>query len=293
MALVGNRSVLHKSPGRFLNGNAATGGAIANLRSNFNKHGMSRNAFQVFSATSAQPYGYYGGQGAWVQPQIGGAVAGVNTSVVTLGAYGAGSMGLNTSGVATLSFSMTGVGSLISSASGVASISFGASGNIFASKSTSGVAGLSLGGSGQLSAIGHTGGTAPISFAASWAPYAVGWLGGTTADAGLTTTGIANAIWGASASINNDAGSMGQKLNSAASGGVDYNALAQAVAQHVIEGGVTMEQALRIILAPLAGKATGVGTGTETYLAQDGITPRVTATFDAAGNRTTVAVNGV
>ena len=234
MALVGNRSVLHKSPGRFLNGNAAAGGAIGNLRSNFNKHGMSRNAFQVFSATSAQPYGYYGGQGAWVQPKIGGAVAGVNTSVVTLGASGAGSMGANTSGVASLLFSMMGVGSLISSASGIASISFGASGNIFASKSTSGVAGLSLGGSGQLSAIGHTGGTAPISFAASWAPYAIGWLSGTTAEAGLTPTGIANAVWTAVSAQNNISGTMGAKLNSAASGGVDYGDMALAVRAELV-----------------------------------------------------------
>ena len=72
MALHGNRSVLHKSPVRFLNGGAAI------LRSNFGKHGMVRNSYQVFAATAAIPYGYYGGRGAWVQPKKGGAVSGVN-----------------------------------------------------------------------------------------------------------------------------------------------------------------------------------------------------------------------
>lgn len=229
MALIGNRSVLHKSPGRFLNGNAATGGAIANLRTNFNKHGMARNAFEVFDATAAQPYGYYGGRGAWVQPKKGGAISGINSNFLTLGASGAGSMGLNTSGIASLTFGLTGVGGLISSASGIAGLTLGATGSLFASKAASGTASLTLGATGQIKATGRIAGVAPITFAASWQPYAIGWLSGTTAEAGLTTAGIANAVWGAIASANNDAGTMGQKLNSAASGGVDYGSMADAV----------------------------------------------------------------
>ena len=79
MALHGNRSVLHKSPVRFLNGGAAI------LRSNFGKHGMVRNSYQVFAATAAIPYGYYGGRGAWVQPKKGGAVSGVNAIALAIG----------------------------------------------------------------------------------------------------------------------------------------------------------------------------------------------------------------
>lgn len=111
MALHGNRSVLHKSPVRFLNGGAAI------LRSNFGKHGMVRNSYQVFAATAAIPYGYYGGRGAWVQPKKGGAVSGVNAIALTIGASGAGSMGKNTSGTASITFDLSGVGGLISSAS--------------------------------------------------------------------------------------------------------------------------------------------------------------------------------
>ena len=181
MALHGNRSVLHKSPVRFLNGGAAI------LRSNFGKHGMVRNSYQVFAATAAIPYGYYGGRGAWVQPKKGGAVSGVNAIALTLGASGAGSMGKNTSGTASITFDLSGVGGLISSASGVASISLGASGNIFASKSTSGTAGITLGATGTLKATGKIQGTAPISLSANWTPYAVGWISGSTASGGVLT----------------------------------------------------------------------------------------------------------
>lgn len=181
MALHGNRSVLHKSPVRFLNGGAAI------LRSNFGKHGMVRNSYQVFAATAAIPYGYYGGRGAWVQPKKGGAVSGVNAIALTIGASGAGSMGKNTSGTASITFDLSGVGGLISSASGVASISLGASGNIFASKSTSGTAGITLGATGTLKATGKIQGAAPISLSANWTPYAVGWISGSTASGGVLT----------------------------------------------------------------------------------------------------------
>lgn len=45
----------------------------------------------------------------------------------------------------------------------------------------------------------------------------------------LTPEGIRDAVWSAAASSFNVTGTMGQKLNSAASGGVDYEALAEAV----------------------------------------------------------------
>ena len=68
--------------------------------------------------------------------------------------------------------------------------------------------------------------------------------------------------------------------------------IAAAVWQRGLEASLNAEQVLRVMLATLAGRTGGVGTATEQYLAQDGLTPRVTATFDAAGNRLGVAVNG-
>lgn len=68
--------------------------------------------------------------------------------------------------------------------------------------------------------------------------------------------------------------------------------VADAVAQRAIEGGLSLEQGLRIMLAALAGRSTGVGTATEQYLSQNGAKPRITATFDANNNRTTVVTDG-
>lgn len=49
---------------------------------------------------------------------------------------------------------------------------------------------------------------------------------------------------------------------------------------------------MRIILAGISGQTAGLGTATETYYAEDGITPRIVATFDAQGNRVSVTTDG-
>jgi hypothetical protein len=67
--------------------------------------------------------------------------------------------------------------------------------------------------------------------------------------------------------------------------------IASEVWQQPIES-LTAEEMMRVMVAALAGKTTGIGTDTENYLAQDGITPRITATFDADNNRDTVTLNG-
>jgi hypothetical protein len=59
--------------------------------------------------------------------------------------------------------------------------------------------------------------------------------------------------------------------------------IAAAVWSRVLEG-LTAEEIMRITLAALAGKRQGLGTTTEQYMAQDGVTPRITLTPDAAGN---------
>ena len=182
MGLLGNRSVLHKSPGRFLSG------TIASIeRSNYNKPGMSAGRFMALSVYAAMPYGYAPAQGAWHPARKGGAIASTNNARITFSATGAGALGKAASGTAAITFDLTGIGGLISSASGTAALSFDAVGNIFASKATSGTAALSIGATGDISAIGHTGGTAGMALAASWTPYAIGWLGGSTASGGVLT----------------------------------------------------------------------------------------------------------
>lgn len=252
MALIGNRSVLHKSPGRFINAPGTAGNAIAGLRHAFNKHGMSRNAFEVFDDTSAQPYGYYGGAGAWVQPKTGGAVAGRNTNGITFGASGAGAMGVSASGTSAITFAASGTGGLISSASGSASLTFGASASLFASKAVAGSAGLTLGANGAMVGKGYVQASAGISFAAAWTPYAIGWLSGTTQEAGLTTTGIANAVWA-----------------------------------KVIEAGYSAEEIVRLLASVAAADASGLEGATPVFRDLADTKDRITATYSGGAREVT------
>lgn len=59
-----------------------------------------------------------------------------------------------------------------------------------------------------------------------------------------------------------------------------------------VEGGLTAEQVLRILLAALSGRTTGVGTAQEEYQSVDGSKARIAATFDLNGNRQSVSLDG-
>ena len=52
--------------------------------------------------------------------------------------------------------------------------------------------------------------------------------------------------------------------------------------------GKTVQQALRIVAAILAGKVSGAGSGIERFSGLDGVTPRVEVAADAVGNRTNI-----
>lgn len=78
------------------------------------------------------------------------------------------------------------------------------------SPSRSASAALSLTATGTIRAVGHMVGNA--------LPYTE-----------LSPQSLANAVWSATATENNQAGTMGNKLNTASSGGVDLDALAEAV----------------------------------------------------------------
>lgn len=66
--------------------------------------------------------------------------------------------------------------------------------------------------------------------------------------------------------------------------------LAQILAGGDIDG-YTLEETLKLALAPLAGKLSGAGTGTETIRAADDSKDRIIATVDASGNRTAITLD--
>ncbi len=82
---------------------------------------------------------------------------------------------------------------------------------------------------------------------------------------GLTTANVGGAVWNALAASYNDAGTMGNKLNTASSGGVDYGALADAVRTEL---GVELAAVLEVwrrhgldIAAPLTQTASVITAG--------------------------------
>lgn len=127
----------------------------------------------------------------------------------------------------------------------------------------------------------------------------------------LTPEGIRDAVWNAMLINYPTSGSAGNTLALAGSGGVDYTALANAVwtraertlssqgnedianavMQYAIEAGWSVETMMRVFAAVLAGKVSGAGTGTEIFRGINDDKARVTATVDAAGNRTNIVTD--
>lgn len=272
MALHGNRSVLHKSPCRFLNGGPGI------MRSAFNKHGMQRNAFQAYSPLSATPYGHLS-PSAWVLPKTAGGMSSQNVTRIDLSGAGSIVGGVTSPGSAALVFVVAdAAGQLISSGEGAASFTFstntplltaslGAIGSTTFTLSAAGDIGAEASAEGSASFLISMAATilpandtpparsAAASFAITGAltPYAIGSMVGSTVDASvLTSDVIAGAVWSSLASQFNDTGTMGAKLNSAASGGVDYPSMADAVRTEL------QAELLRIVeLAQLHGLVVG------------------------------------
>jgi hypothetical protein len=69
--------------------------------------------------------------------------------------------------------------------------------------------------------------------------------------------------------------------------GPTASSIADAVWTKALEG-LTAEEMMRVMLAALAGKRQGIGSATEQYMGQDGVTPRITLTPDVNGNGTPV-----
>lgn len=72
----------------------------------------------------------------------------------------------------------------------------------------------------------------------------------------------------------------------------DIDAVANAVWSKVIESGMSSADILRIILSAVSGRTAGVGTSTEKYKSVDLTVDRVSVSFDADNNRTSVTRDG-
>ena len=117
-----------------------------------------------------------------------------------------------------------------------------------------------------------------------------------TAQLGVNAVQAGGTAWGSGA-ITSGAFAAGA-INAAAiaDGAIDAGALAadavDEILDEVVEGSLTMRQVLRIVLAALAGKSTGGGSGTINFRDQADSKNRIAATVNVNRDRTAVTVDG-
>ena len=190
MALIGNRSVINKSPGRFLSGTVAAGN-----RNNFSQRGMLRGAFENFSKLSAWPSGHLS-PSAWMLPQKAGGMSSRNVTRLDVAAAASGAMGVNGVGTSSLTFTAEATAELIASAIGSATFTVTASGSALATLNGTGTASFTLTTSGTMGALAWGIGAASMQVTATMTSYGVGFMIGSTIDASvLTAEQIADAVW--------------------------------------------------------------------------------------------------
>ena len=261
MAVIGNYSVLTKTPGRHIAGSSTAGAAQAFVRSNYNRNSdwrafslQSEDVPSTILRLAAKPDGY-GGTG-WALPTASGALSSVNNANGVAAFSGSIAAGRNVSGTFDGAASFTGTGQLVVSGSGSFAGVAAFDGNIIAA----------------LAASGTFAGVADFS-------------GATTAKGNIAAsfTGVASfeAIRYATGSIS---GSFSSAVTLEAAGFSSY-----LLDQEDIETGLTLRQALRLVAAATAGKISGGGTATVTIrnAVADGA-DRIVATVDTDGNRTAI-----
>lgn len=292
MGLIGN-GYRHNLTGRLFGATALDGGNPSILRSR-TKPAYQRNIFvgeginsRLASLPSASKHPY-----SWVMANTAGAIKSFMRSRVEIAASASGELGKPATASGSITITGTVAAGLIVSATGTATIAIDGTAAIVATILGTGQATVTITGAAALGAEASLTGTATLTIDGHSEIMGVGYMTGTTADTtALTPENLAVAVWSALAAANNEAGTMGAKLNSAASGGVDYGALAAAVHGYTVESGLTFEEVTRIIAAALAGTTEKAGS-TITFKGLDGTTDRIVGSFDAENNRTGAVLDG-
>jgi hypothetical protein len=241
MALIGNYTVYDKLPLKYISAVSNSASVQSGNRGNFSQSGRVRSRMMQDQTTTALEY-YALPNGAypsltWFIPQQAGQIGSSNQI------YGLGSIVASLAGARNATADLTGSGTvtnaflsliadLIASLTGAGDIS--PPPNLLALLSLSG----NLTGAGAITAVleaiasvqADLSGTGTLTLV----PYAVGELSADiTGESVLSPQNLAAAVWQALAAQYNDPGTMGNKLNLASSGGIDYDTLAQAVWTYV------------------------------------------------------------
>lgn len=193
---------------------------------------MNRFVNPSFLKTASTPDGY--DMKAVVPPITAGSMASASAKILTLENQNAYMLsGGPVSGTFDMTFTVpdASLSMIVSMSSNTVIVSIGGNGNDL--KLTVGMAGefsMTVSGTNSLSMIVPFEGTGSISLTGTSDLKGLLSLSGEfTPFTELSPENLARSVWEALAADYNDAGTMGSKLNTASSGGVDMNALAQAV----------------------------------------------------------------
>jgi hypothetical protein len=186
--LVGNRSVLAKSPLRYLAGQSLSGN-----RNNYNQSGQIANIYQAVNKKTFLQFQQL--------PRTGGGMYSHNDTELTVTGSGQAWAGISIDGSTTFVITPdTATALLIASGGGSASFLIDTNNPLLtASLSATGSDSMSFSiNSPILGAKASLSGTATSSFTGTLTPYAIGYMEGTNANSGgavLTEDSIANAVW--------------------------------------------------------------------------------------------------
>lgn len=197
------------------------GGGAAFMRSMYGRSDrVNQFASEGFSSTQAAlPSGHLA-PSAWLLPQVAGGMASRNEAVMALTVSGSGTQGILVSGSTSMALAASGSGAAIANASGIATMAMAVSAlPMSAILNGSGQAFMALTASGTLSGLGSMSGASAMALSASMITGAIGTMVMAPISQDLTAASIASAVWEATASANNNAGTMGEKLNDAGAAG--------------------------------------------------------------------------
>jgi hypothetical protein len=250
--LIGNYSVLNKNPGR-----AFGGSTVSDSRAQWNKSGAARGVFHHIAKFNGFPVGYTPPY-SWIIARQSGGMAATRTI------SGTGAITIaNLAGGLNAEADLSGVSELV--------------GNL--ALIVSAVADLS--GSGELSAsiIGKLDAAAALSGTGDM----VGALGAIAdAVAALSGSGGAEGTLSARGSLSADILSYGE---------LSPENLSQTLLSTVVENGLSLQEAIQVILSVVAGKSTGGGTSSVAFRDLGDSKNRVAATVDTNGNRTAITLD--
>ncbi|CAB4137002.1 hypothetical protein UFOVP313_46 [uncultured Caudovirales phage] len=195
----------------------------------------------------------------------------------------AGTRGLP--GVGSVSFSISVPAAellLVVSGGGTCSFSFSPTGALAGALAAIGSTNISFSiGGVNIGAIVNLTGPGSFSFSGSSTPRALGALAGNISPfETLSPQSLAAAVWNALSADSNQAGSMGALVRNLPNEILDLT--------NGVESDRTVREALRLILAAVAGKVSGAGSSTITIRDSSDTKNRITASVDSQGNRTSI-----